>query len=112
MSSDVSETISDSKKGINELIQQGKPFNPKHSRSATLHTLGKKIFGWQKSFAFCTDAQAFKLVDADVAGKVRDYEQWVQRKTSGLPHDKLMPILGIPITELLFKADVAKRKTK
>lgn len=112
VSADVSETISASKRGINELIQQGKPLNPKYSRSATLYTLGKKIFGWQKSFAFCTDAHAFKLVDADVAGKVRDYEQWVQRKTGGLPNDKLMPILGIPTTEQLFRADVAERKNR
>lgn len=111
ISADVSEAISTSKKGINELLQQGKELNPKHSRSAVLHTLGKKIFGWQKSFAFCTDAQAFKLVDADVVAKVRDYEQWVQRKTKGLVAEELMHILGIPSTEQLFNSDKAKKKS-
>ncbi|MGF0540386.1 reverse transcriptase domain-containing protein [Agrobacterium sp. ES01] len=110
VSADVSEAISASRKAINELVQQGKQFNPKHSRSTVIHTLGKKLFGWEKSFAFCTDAQAFKLVDADVAAKVIDYEQWVQRKIKGLSPDMIMLILGIPITEQLFHADIAKRK--
>lgn len=108
----VNEAISASKNGINKLLQQGKELSPKHSRSAVLHTLGKKVFGWQKSFAFCTDAQAFNLVDTEVAVKVRDYEQWVQRKTRKLSNDKLMLILGTPNTAQLFNADAAKRIAK
>lgn len=108
LTAEVSETISASKRCIKRLISDGKPLDPKLSRSAVLQTLGKKIYGWQKSFAFCTDAQEFKRLDATVAIKIFDYEQWIRARTKALSPDELMEIVGITSTERLFTGDKAK----
>lgn len=107
--SDISAEISASKKSIREYIETGKQINPKLSRSTVLYTLGKKMFGWQKSFAFCTNSQAFNRVDKEISKKVGDYEYWIRRTAGHLSNDRLMPILGIPNTTHLFEADKSKR---
>ena len=101
LNKDMAATLSASKAAINELIQKGKPLDPKQTQSAVLQTIGKKTSGWQRSFAFCTDVQPFRQLDANLAKKITDYENWLSRKVRNLDvADKLM-ILGIPSAEAL-----------
>ena len=45
LNKDMAATLSASKAAINELIQKGKPLDPKQTQSAVLQTIGKKTFG-------------------------------------------------------------------
>lgn len=112
INSEIRKTLSTSKKRINELISKGKPLDPSLSRSAVLQKIGKKLYGWEKSFAFCTDAREFQKLDSDVAAKILDYENWIYRKTRKLAKKDLMSILGIPSTETQFKIDKAKHENR
>ena len=102
---DVDDALTASKRNITAFLASGKSIERGFARSATLDRIGKKLFGWQKSFAFCTDHQAFRALDADVARRVLDYEHWVHRKTLKLAPDQIMEVLGIPNTEDLYRVD-------
>jgi hypothetical protein len=108
LSAEVSKTMSASKRGIKELLSKGQPLDSKLSQSAILHTLGKKIYGWEKSFSFCTDSQEFKRLDTDIVTKVSDYEGWIRNKIESLPAMDRMQILGIPSTQKLFENDTGR----
>ena len=112
LNADVSNTMSASKKGIIKLLSKGKQFDPKLSQSAVLHTLGKKIYGWQKSFAFCTDSQEFRRLDRVIVSKVSDYENWIRSRTGSLPARERMLILGIPSAEKLFENDTKRELSR
>ena len=99
---DVTKTISVSKRGIKGLLLEGKTLDPSLARSAVLQALGRKIYGWQKSFSFCTDVQEFKRLDVMVVTKILDYENWIRARTKSLSSEQLMQILGVPSTEKLF----------
>ena len=95
-------------RGGNDQLSKGKSLDLKLSQSAVLHTLGRKIYGWQKSFAFCTDSQEFKRLDTDIVSKVSDYEGWIRKKTGPLQAEERMQILGIPSTQKLFENDTGQ----
>lgn len=82
----VRETLASSKAAIKEALSRGTSLNPKHSQSATLETLGKRIYGWQKSFAFCNQRQPFVHLDDYISKQVADY------------HGIIVRLLGGPIT--------------
>ncbi len=102
--------ISDSKMAIKNYINSGKSFDPKLSRSSVLHMIGKRVFGWEKAYSFCTDAQAFKQMDTVLQDIIIAYDRFVHRTTNGCPPDKLLTILGVPSTEALYKRDSSLRK--
>lgn len=102
LNNDIAATLSASKAAINELINKGKPWDPKQAQSAVLQTIGKKIFGWQRSFAFCTDVQPFQQLDANLAKKITDYENWLSRKVRDLDVAAKLRILGVPNAEALY----------
>jgi RNA-directed DNA polymerase len=106
--SDIQQNISNSKQAISELIAEGKQFDSKWSRSSVLHTTGKKIYGWEKSFSFCTHHQEFSQLDGKLQKYISDYEHWIRRKTTNISQDMFLQILGIPSTEALFNADQAQ----
>lgn len=109
---EISETISSSKKAMDNFIVRSNGFDFKQSRSHVLYKLSKKVYGWQKSFAFCTESQVFTDIDRDISKKVSDYEHWVSRKTRDVPPEKLMAIVGIPSMRRLFEATKAQREQK
>ncbi len=96
---DVSEVISKSKAAISASLTQGKKLPPSQSESFVIQAIGKKVYGWQKSFAFCSEASVFAKVDADIQTKVSDYRNWVHKKSKSAPADVRMVIFGIPQTE-------------
>lgn len=102
VSKDITAILSESKAAIKATIEQGKALDPGKSRSAVLQSIGRKVFGWQRSFAFCTHVQPFQQLDADLGKKVMDYENWLRRKTQGLTISLKLKVLGIPSTEALF----------
>ncbi|WP_109671002.1 reverse transcriptase domain-containing protein [Roseicyclus mahoneyensis] len=98
----VREALSTSKAAIKEALRKGSNLNPKHSQSATLDALGKRVYGWQKSFAFCNQRQPFDQLDNFVSEQVSDYHGFVVRQLGKAdPRMKAM-ILGVPSTAALF----------
>ncbi|PRZ46000.1 reverse transcriptase domain-containing protein [Tritonibacter scottomollicae] len=96
---DVSDMISKSKAAINASITQGKKLPPSQSESFVIQAIGKKVYGWQKSFAFCSETSVFASVDADIQTKVSDYRNWVHKKSKSAPVDVRMVVFGVPQTE-------------
>lgn len=106
----IENAFSDSRQGISNLIKKRGSFDPRHSRSSVLQKVGQKIYGWEKSFAFCTNIEEFQQVDTAIFSKVNDYEEWFLRVTKNLPLDKRMRAMGIPSAASLYEVD--KKSTK
>lgn len=98
----VREALSTSKAAIKEATRKGGGLNPSRSQSATLAALGKRVYGWQKSFAFCNQRQPFQHVDDFVSSQVVDYQGFVSRQLSKVGPIEKMMILGVPSTAQMF----------
>jgi hypothetical protein len=109
--SDVRETISKSKRSIIGLTQGNSNFDPQHSQSATIDRLGRKLYGWQKSFSFCTAGQVFAEVDSKVQEQIFDYTHSVHRIIQKSNPETQMRALGIPSLEKMFLNDRASGKS-
>ncbi|MBN8535276.1 MAG: hypothetical protein J0L51_14430 [Rhizobiales bacterium] len=94
----VRETLTSSKSAIKEALTKGTSLNLKHSQSATLDLLGKRIYGWQKSFAFCNQRHPFEHLDDYVAKQVADYHGVIVRLLGKADHRVKAMILGVPST--------------
>jgi len=108
--SEINKTISVSKSSINEYLSNDKRMDSNLSRSSVLHSIGKKIYGWEKSFSFCTSAVEFAALDARIMKVISNYEYWIRRKTKNTPPEILMAVLGVPSTKFLFEIDQTKNK--
>lgn len=102
MKEGVRETLAASKAAIKEALTKGTSLNSKHSQSATLDSLGKRIYGWQKSFAFCNQRQPFEHLDDYVAKQVADYHGVIVRQLGKADHRVKAMILGVPSTADMF----------
>ncbi|MDD9731054.1 reverse transcriptase domain-containing protein [Mameliella sp. AT18] len=102
MKEGVRETLAASKAAIKEALTKGTSLNSKHSQSATLDSLGKRIYGWQKSFAFCNQRQPFEHFDDYVAKQVADYHGVIVRQLGKVDHRVKAMILGVPSTADMF----------
>lgn len=109
MKEGVRETLASSKAAIKEALTKGSSLNSKHSQSATLDTLGKRIYGWQKSFAFCNQRQPFEHLDDYVSKQIADYHGAIVRQLGRTDHRVKAMILGVPSTADMF--DHAQDKT-
>ncbi|PHP29602.1 reverse transcriptase domain-containing protein [Limimaricola cinnabarinus] len=98
----VRETLAASKTAIKEALAKGTSLNAKHSHSATLDTLGRRIYGWQKSFVFCNQRQPFEHLDDYVAKQVADYHGVIVRHLGKADHRVKAMILGVPSTADMF----------
>jgi hypothetical protein len=104
----VREALATSKAAIKEALRKGSNLNPTHSQSATLDALGKRVYGWQKSFAFCNQRQPFDQLDNFISAQVSDYHGFVVRQLGKTnPRVKAM-ILGVPSTAGMFDAAQVK----
>lgn len=108
----VRETLGSSKAAIKEALTKGTSLNSKHSQSATLESLGKRIFGWQKSFAFCNQRQPFQHLDDFVAKQVADYHSAIVRLLGKADHRTKAMILGIPSTADMFDSAQERPRNK
>lgn len=102
MKEGVRETLATSKAAIKEVLTKGTSLNSKHSQSATLDSLGMRIYGWQKSFAFCNQRQPFEHLDDYVAKQVADYHGVIVRQLGKADHRVKAMILGVPSTADMF----------
>ena len=59
----VADILSKSKSDIKNYLTTGKIFSSRYSHSSTIDTIGKHIYGWQKSFAFCNKRGDFERID-------------------------------------------------
>ncbi len=95
---EIRKEISKSKRLIAIAIDSGKPLKTTASQSAVVQRVGRKVFGWQKAFKFCTDTGEFRIVDKKIADMVFEYERWVRSRTKKLSISKFADILGVPNT--------------
>lgn len=102
MKEGVRETLASSKAAIKEALTRGTHLNSKHSQSATLDALGKRIYGWQKSFAFCNQRQPFEHLDDYISKQVADYHSVIIRLLAKADHRVKAMILGVPSTADMF----------
>ncbi|WP_084418078.1 reverse transcriptase domain-containing protein [Henriciella litoralis] len=109
MKSEAREMLNSSRKAIDTFVKGDPNFDPRKSRSATLDNLGRRLFGWQKSFSFCTDAQTFRHLDDDISRQVGRYDRITQRLLVAAPASTRMRALGIPSTASLQEADMDRR---
>ncbi|WP_195819925.1 reverse transcriptase domain-containing protein [Roseobacter sp. MH60115] len=109
MKEGVRETLAASKSAIKEALSKGASLNSRHSQSATLDSLGRRIYGWQKSFAFCNRRQPFEDLDIFVSGRVADYHGFIVRQLGKADQRSKAMILGIPSTAAMF--DLVKERT-
>lgn len=96
LNSDVAELLSGSKAAMINTLRHGKSFPASQAESFVLQAIGKKVYGWQKSFAFCNDTAVFKKVDEDMQKKVFDYRNWVLKNIKSAQAETKMQIIGIP----------------
>lgn len=108
MKEGVRETLAASKSAIKEALAKGTTLNAKQSQSAVLDSLGKRIYGWQKSFAFCNQRQPFEHLDDYVAKQVADYHSIIVRQLGKADHRTKSTILGVPSTADMF--DITHKK--
>lgn len=110
MKEGVRETLASSKAAIKATLTKGVPLNAKYSQSATLDSLGKRIYGWQKSFAFCNQRQPFEHLDGYVSQQVANYQGAIMRLLKDADQGLTAKILGVPSTSEMF--DKAQEKKK
>lgn len=102
MKQSVRETLSTSKSAIKEALAKGCTLNPNHSQSTTLDALGRRVYGWQKSFGFCNQRQPFEHLDDHISKEVSDYHGFIVRQVGKAdPKTKAM-VLGVPSTAAMF----------
>ena len=112
---EIGEIISDSKNHINYFLNSGKEFNLKFSRCETISKIGNKLYGWEKSFSFCTDVEVFRNLDNKIRKRVLEYDFWVYRKTKGINENKMdmkLQIMGIPNLSNLYLRDKKRDKRR
>ncbi|NEX48672.1 reverse transcriptase domain-containing protein [Pseudotabrizicola algicola] len=102
MKETVRETLSASKAAIKDALIKGTSLNFKHSHGATLDSLGRRIHGWQNSFAFCNQRQPFEHLDDYVAHQIADYHAVIIRHLGKVDHRIKAMILGVPSTADMF----------
>jgi retron-type reverse transcriptase len=100
----VTKLLSDSKSAIKEALRTKKSLHPKLSRTGTLDSIGKRIYGWQKAFSFSTDSAPFEQLDEFVGKQISDYEAIVGRMLAGGDQINRMIAIGIPSTHSMFLA--------
>jgi retron-type reverse transcriptase len=101
--------LSKSQKAIRNFIEKGQPLPVDLSTSVTLTSLGRRIFGWQKSFAFCSETAVFAQADEKIRNKITNYQIQVRRMMHKQSSMVCCEILGIPEMESLQAIDIAKR---
>ena len=104
----VNEALSNSKAAIKEAIRKGGGLDPKLSQSGTLKSIGERLYGWQKAFAFCTEPTQFQQLDEFVSGQVKDYQAIVGRNLKHASVPIQMLVYGIPTTKDMFEASQRK----
>lgn len=108
MKAGVREALASSKAAIKEALVKGKPLNSKHSHSATLDTIGKRMYGFQKSFAFCNQRQPFEHLDNHISKMVADYHGGIVRLLGSADYRVRAMMLGVPATCAMFDLSQAK----
>ncbi|MDW3181635.1 reverse transcriptase domain-containing protein [Roseobacter sp.] len=104
-----SSLIHSSKGAIKKYLQNGDSLDPKLSQSVVLKRIGDQLYGWQKSFSFCTDEREFETLDNHVFKLTTDYAQTIQRWNSKVEKQAAAKVLGIPSAREQFILDKQRR---
>jgi RNA-directed DNA polymerase len=88
--------LSESKGRIKDSLAANKSLDTRLSTTATLDRIFKFVYGWQKSFSFCTDASSFEHLDRYVRGQVLDYERSVRRIVNPASDERQTMVMGLP----------------
>jgi len=103
---DIDGDISASKASIKSYVKCDKDFHMDWSRSAVIRKVGRRIYGWRKSFSFCNDWRSLAYLDNDIDKKIGSYEGFVLRMRRKCSKAQYMRIIGIPNV-----SEVAARET-
>jgi hypothetical protein len=77
--------ISGSKKFITELLEDDTTRRLESAYVQSLNRIDRIIYGWGKSFSFCSDRLPFQKLDKDIDKIINKYEAWYLEKRDGLP---------------------------
>lgn len=104
--------VHESRNAMSAHLKQGKPFDPSLSQSAVVKRIGEQLYGWEKSFSFCTDTQEFQSIDDHVSRLCIDYTQTVTRTLHKLDQQTAARILGLPSALDQYVKDRRKRSAR
>ncbi|GAA6150579.1 group II intron reverse transcriptase/maturase [Pseudooceanicola nitratireducens] len=99
----VDDVIKRSKNAISVSIASNQNLPPDLSFTGTMDGLRKHVYGWQKSFAFCTHVKEFRDLDRYVADKIADYQSWFIRKAGKSSRLTRAKLLGLPSMTAMFE---------
>ena len=88
-----------SKKFITKLLKDDNARKLETTYIQSLNRIDRIIYGWGKSFSFCSDRLPFKKLDKDIDKKLSDYNVWFEEKRKNLPLLQRRRILGISCLE-------------
>nr|WP_325251608.1 reverse transcriptase domain-containing protein [Amylibacter sp.] len=106
----IDEHIVSSKQAITDSIQQKKLVPPKLSSTQITKTIADKMYGWQKSFDFATDSNAFGKIDLKAAKKLLDFDGWLRRKLLHASDETRLSVMGIPKLAAMHSRPSTKTK--
>lgn len=110
--SEFSSLVHSSKMALKKYVDTGESFDPKLSQSSVLKRIGDQLYGWQKSFSFCTDSREFRTLDNHVSSLVVDYSRILHRWLNKLDKQAAAKVLGVPSAEQQYLKDREKRERR
>lgn len=105
----IDEKISASKQAILESVHHGKNVPAKLSVTQTTKAIADKLYGWQKSFDFATDARAFEYIDKAAGKKLLNFQAEIHRLTAKMPDELRLRVLGVPNTAAMHRSTPKKQ---
>lgn len=100
---EVREIFDISLKHIREYLQKDTDLNKFYNKSYVVDKIGKKYYGWVKSFSFCTEKNIFTQLDDFMSENLTQYHYKIERYLINASKFKRMIIFGIPSGEYLYE---------
>lgn len=100
-------TLRASTNAITQALKAGKAIPPDLSFVGAIDGLRKHLYGWQKSFAFCTHGTEFRNLDKYVADRIASHHSWFIRVAGTANQRTRAKLLGLPSMTEMFEMSKA-----
>lgn len=100
---EVKEIFDISLKHIREYLQKDADLHKFYTKSYVVDKIGKKYYGWVKSFSFCTERNIFTQLDDFMSKNLAQYHYKIERYLTNASKFKRMIVFGIPSGEYLYE---------
>lgn len=100
---EVIEIFDISLKHIREYLQKDTDLHKSYTKSHVVDKIGKKYYGWVKSFSFCTEKNIFTQLDDFMSKNLSQYHYKIERYLTSASKFKRMIVFGIPSGEYLYE---------